>query len=1096
MKVIFNKTGRFLNVIVYFILILQFSSTNAQVRDTWSDTWVAVDDLNRASPNNSLTGNLKANKTVGLFYYIWQKETVGWPIKDISKILAGQDTWGPAPLFHHYGESVYNYYSSADEFVIRKHMQMFADANIDYIFLDNTNGPSNTYEAVYKKIFTILDDMKAKGVKTPKVAFVVNTDMDATIEKIFADLYTQNLYSQHWFQWQGKPLLLGKYTGSNSNISNFFTYKQSWAWTSQPWYTENGGKNKWPWLEDYPQKAGLDGNGAVEQMSVTAAQHPHGQFAIGKSTGADRTQAPVMGTDGKYFGLQWDKALQVNPQMIMITQWNEWIAQRFIKGDPNFSQPVDYMARQPIPNGASQFIDVYTPEYSRDLEPMRTGYRDNMYLQMANNIRKYKGSRPYRTATNPTSITINNTFSQWANVGPLYLDDIGDVKQRNHTSFGSNVTYTNTTGRNDIEEMKISFDNTYVYFYVKTQGNLTPSTDARWMNLLINSDANYNTGWEGYDYIVNNTVKSTTSTTLKKNSGSTYTWGTPLDISYSFNANEMHVRIPASSLGINPATAFTLDFKWVDNSIQTGDIIDLYSNGEAAPNNRYNYRYSAAGTGLTAWEFNQAGNLEGWNMDNNIAGTVAAGSLGANITGLDPFMTSPAVNISANAYSYMYLRVKNNTAQTIGELFWTTNISPSFDALKKVRFTLPPNDGLFHDLVIDLSSNLNWADNITGLRIDPTDLGNSGTMSFDHISLEKVNLMDCNGVWNGTSNPVTPAVAITLTSGSNPACVGSPLTFTATRKNGGSSPIYQWKVNSNNVGTNTTTFSSSTLKNSDVVSCMLISNAICANPLTATSNSIVISVKEFPVPNAGTDKFVTSSSTNLGANAPLAGEVGVWSTTSTATITKTSDPISMVSNLSNGATIFRWTLDNGPCSAFNEVTINKGVAPVITTITGPDFFDPGVVYTYSINLNIGSNYKWTIPPGATITANNGNSVKISFLASSNGNLSVTETNPYGSATSNKAVSIKITAGIVEDESSDNYFLIFPNPLNENTPLKIVSERTKKVKIKIVDMEGAILYFSEEFYTNESIIAQEKLPSGVLFLIINHNEGVSVKKIIK
>ena len=30
------------------------------------------------------------------------------------------------------------------------------------------------------------------------------------------------------------------------------------------------------------------------------------------------------------FAEQWGRALEVDPQVVMITQWNEWIAQRFI----------------------------------------------------------------------------------------------------------------------------------------------------------------------------------------------------------------------------------------------------------------------------------------------------------------------------------------------------------------------------------------------------------------------------------------------------------------------------------------------------------------------------------------------------------------------------------------------------------------------------------------------------------------------------------------------------------------------------------------------------------------------------------------------
>jgi hypothetical protein len=50
---------------------------------------------------------------------------------------------------------------------------------------------------------------------------------------------------------------------------------------------------------------------------------------------------------------------------------------------------------------------------------------------------------------------------------------------------------------------------------------------------------------------------------------------------------ELSVPWSALQLGQPPAT---IDFKWTDNCFKTGDWTDFTLNGDAAPNDRFNYR--------------------------------------------------------------------------------------------------------------------------------------------------------------------------------------------------------------------------------------------------------------------------------------------------------------------------------------------------------------------------------------------------------------------------------------------------------------------------------------------------------------------------
>jgi uncharacterized protein (TIGR02145 family) len=98
-----------------------------------------------------------------------------------------------------------------------------------------------------------------------------------------------------------------------------------------------------------------------------------------------------------------------------------------------------------------------------------------------------------------------------------------------------------------------------------------------------------------------------------------------------------------------------------------------------------------------------------------------------------------------------------------------------------------------------------------------------------------------------TSNTITMTednnvvVSVSITPSLNPVCAGTSVTFTAAAVNGGSAPVYQWKVNGINVGTNNPTYSYIPV-NGDLVTCMLTSNAACASGNPATSNIVTMTV--------------------------------------------------------------------------------------------------------------------------------------------------------------------------------------------------------------------------------------------------------------
>jgi len=92
-----------------------------------------------------------------------------------------------------------------------------------------------------------------------------------------------------------------------------------------------------------------------------------------------------------------------------------------------------------------------------------------------------------------------------------------------------------------------------------------------------------------------------------------------------------------------------------------------------------------------------------------------------------------------------------------------------------------------------------------------------------------------------TVNPLD-SVKVSITASGYNICAGTPVTFTATPTNGGTTPAYQWKVNGVNTGTNSAVFTYTPVNN-DVVKCILTSSIIvCVASNPATSNSITMIV--------------------------------------------------------------------------------------------------------------------------------------------------------------------------------------------------------------------------------------------------------------
>lgn len=574
-------TGLALVALAQVLCLAQLHAQSAPAWDTFSDTWVASDALGRALPTGVECGPPR-DKTVAIFYFLWL--TGDGPVYDNTKLVAANPdhpAYGPPGAFHFWGEPLFGYYRSDDEAVIRKHVQMLSDAGVDVLFFDVTN--ALLYENTCAAVCRILEERRRLGMKAPRIAFLTHSSGVEVARRLYQSLYAQGLHRDLWFEWLGKPLLLGSLHGQSEPVQDFFTLRESWAWTDpKGWFGD--GRDKWPWLDHTPQQPGWHaGPQQPEEISVAVAEHPVSNIGRSFHDGHEPPPGERATERGPYFAEQWRRTLQVNPELAFVTGWNEWIAQRFVNAQGG--QP---FLGQPLPPGGTFFVDQYSEEFSRDVEPMTGGHGDNYYYQLVNYVRRFKGARtvpPVRSAP----IRLDGRFDDWRRVTPEFRDDIGDPVHRDHPGWQGQPPFVNQTGRNDLIAAKVSWDARNVYFYVRTLAPITAPTDANWMLLFLDTDHDPRTGWLGYDFVVNRTNVRAKTTTLERHTGAGYSWGAPRTVNYRCAGNELELAVSRSALGLTNATA-TIDFKWADNIQQTGDWSDFTLNGDAAPNDRFNYR--------------------------------------------------------------------------------------------------------------------------------------------------------------------------------------------------------------------------------------------------------------------------------------------------------------------------------------------------------------------------------------------------------------------------------------------------------------------------------------------------------------------------
>lgn len=580
---------------------------DSAIVDNFHDTWTAVSQNGVKLADFEETGPVKSGThKVCMFYWDWHQGgrtpvIISEAIKQYpeSKYDYYHPVWQNKSCY--WDEPVYGYYTSLDYWVYRKQAELLADAGVDAVFFDYTNY-QNCYVTAMTMVLQAFHDARAAGCNVPKVSAYLQMGWSAdlrlnSLKAMYNNYFSLDDYKDLWFIVDGKPMVIqldpqtltsAPRSGDTSELElakfflDFFTFRSHGSRSAGPASPE---EKSWLWLENYPQyEWGIANDGVrVECVGLGMAINESyvfgsagtGDFSDPYSKGKSYTEA--FGDDyregayhqGYFFREQASRVLDIDPAYVFVDGWNEWNTAR-------------------NENRNNSFVDLYDSEGSRDFEPTRGELKDEYYLLLTDFIRKYKGVRPAPLASEEKTIDLQGALAQWDDVLPLYINDDCSY-ERDAEGFlqedGRTPIHYTTEVKNAISTSKVARDADNFYFMAQCQEDVVTGFDGC-MVLYVNTDRNYATGWEGYDVAINLDGMGVVS----RFTGTGWERETVGRAAYAAAGKAFTLSVPRALLGVTEPVA--IEFKWTDNILPEGDLINFYSEGVSAPIGRFNYLYT------------------------------------------------------------------------------------------------------------------------------------------------------------------------------------------------------------------------------------------------------------------------------------------------------------------------------------------------------------------------------------------------------------------------------------------------------------------------------------------------------------------------
>ena len=341
------------------------------------------------------------------------------------------------------------------------------------------------------------------------------------------------------------------------------------------------------------------------------------------------------------------------------------------------------------------------------------------------------------------------------------------------------------------------------------------------------------------------------------------------------------------------------------------------------------------------------GNLQGTSL-NGITGTWNPATISTATAGTATYTFTPTAGLCATSTT-MSVTTNSVLPVDIDILASPSGVTCSgttvvFSSTATNPGTSPVYEWFRNGIVVGNSSTYSSASLVTGDKIVCRLTSNSACATNNPAISDTITMT------------VTPSVTadVSIQAFDNPACTHTLVTFTATPVNGGSAPVYQWYLNGNPVGTNSSTYSNITLVSGNTIYCRLTSNQTCVINSVVYSDTIIMTVSPIPLTEAGPTVIYYGTPVQIGDVNNGPGDIS-W-----VPATGLNDPgIAQPVASPAATTTYTLTIDNSGCVQTDTVTVYFG--GIGHSISGKTRYLPKVTAGYPApNLPTYNSVKYNI----------------------------------------------------------------------------------------------------------------------------------------